>query len=150
MTDIKSALQRSENMSAIKRADTKPELFIRKLLFSAGYRYRVQRKDIPGHPDIWMKKYNVAIFVNGCFWHRHQGCRLAYMPKSHMDFWSTKFHKNIQRDKLVREQLKQRNIRCLTIWECSIRKAQKKSGDPLQLINAIEDFIKSDKPSGEI
>lgn len=150
MTDIKSAAERSKNMSAITRADTKPELFIRKLLFSAGYRYRIQKKEIPGHPDIWMKRYNLVIFVNGCFWHRHQGCRLAYTPKSHTDFWNTKFHKNIQRDKLVREQLKQRNIRCLTIWECSIRKAQKKSGDPQQLINAIENFIKSDKQSGEI
>lgn len=150
MTDIKSAEKRSENMSAIKRADTKPELFIRKLLFSAGYRYRVQRKDIPGHPDIWMKKYNVAIFVNGCFWHRHRGCRLAYQPGSHVDFWNTKFQKNIERDKVVREQLEQCDIRYLIIWECSIRQAQKKSGNPELLLRKIEKFLTSEEKSGEI
>ena len=74
MADIKSPAERSKNMSAIKRANTKPELFIRHLLFDAGYRYRLQANKIPGHPDLWMRKYNTAIFVHGCFWHRHKGC----------------------------------------------------------------------------
>lgn len=93
MTDIKSEEERSKNMSAIKSADTKPELFIRKLLFSSGYRYRIQVSNIPGRPDLWLRKYNTAIFVHGCFWHRHKGCRFAYFPKSRVDFWNDKFEK---------------------------------------------------------
>lgn len=101
MTDIKSEEERSKNMSAIKNADTKPELFIRKLLFSSGYRYRIQVSNIPWRPDLWLRKYNTAIFVHGCFWHRHKGCRFAYLPKSRVDFWNEKFDKNIHRDQQV-------------------------------------------------
>lgn len=126
MADIKSPAERSKNMSAIKRANTKPELFIRHLLFDAGYRYRLQASKIPGHPDLWMRKYNAAIFVHGCFWHRHKGCSLAYMPKSRLDFWNSKFENNIQRDKNVLAQLEERKIRCLVVWECTIKQAQKK------------------------
>lgn len=125
MADIKSSEARSKNMSAIKRANTKPELFIRKLLFRAGYRYRLQTTKVTGHPDLWLKKYNTAIFVHGCFWHRHPECPFSYMPKSKEDFWTNKFKKNIQRDQKVHEQLMDQNIKCLVIWECTIRKCQK-------------------------
>ena len=150
MADIKSPAERSKNMSAIKRANTKPELFIRHLLFDAGYRYRFQANKIPGHPDLWMRKYNTAIFVHGCFWHRHKGCTLAYMPKSRLDFWNSKFEKNIQRDKSVLAQLEERKIRCLVVWECTIKQAQKKNGDPYLILKAIEDFLISDKQYEEI
>ena len=150
MADIKSPAERSKNMSAIKRANTKPELFIRHLLFDAGYRYRLQANKIPGHPDLWMKKYNTAIFVHGCFWHRHKGCTLAYMPKSRLDFWNSKFEKNIQRDKNVLAQLEERKIRCLVVWECTIKQAQKKNGDPYLILKAIEDFLLSEKQYQEI
>lgn len=150
MADIKSPAERSKNMSAIKRANTKPELFIRHLLFDAGYRYRLQANKIPGHPDLWMRKYNTAIFVHGCFWHRHKGCTLAYMPKSRLDFWNSKFEKNIQRDKSVLAQLEERKIRCLVVWECTIKQAQKKNGDPYLILKAIEDFLISDKQYEEI
>ena len=150
MADIKSPAERSKNMSAIKRANTKPELFIRHLLFDAGYRYRLQANKIPGHPDLWMRKYNTAIFVHGCFWHRHKGCKLAYMPKSRLDFWNSKFEKNIQRDKSVLAQLEERKIRCLVVWECTIKQAQKKNGDPYLILKAIEDFLISDKQYEEI
>ena len=80
--DIKSPEERSKNMSAIRSRDTKPEVYFRKLLFAQGYRYRLNAKTVPGHPDIYLKKYNTAIFVHGCFWHRHPGCKYTYMPKS--------------------------------------------------------------------
>ena len=150
MADIKSPEERSKNMSAIKRTDTKPEKYIRKLLFSAGYRYRLQTNAVPGHPDLWMKKYSVAIFVHGCFWHRHSGCSYAYMPKSRIEFWSDKFTKNVQRDSLVREQLNVKHIRCLVIWECTIKNAQKKKGDPDNLMKEIESFLLSDRCYQEI
>lgn len=150
MADIKSPAERSKNMSAIKRANTKPELFIRHLLFDAGYRYRLQANKIPGHPDLWMRKYNTAIFVHGCFWHRHKGCTLAYMPKSRLDFWNSKFEKNMQRDKSVLAQLEERKIRCLVVWECTIKQAQKKNGDPYLILKAIEDFLISAKQYEEI
>lgn len=82
MTDIKSPEERSRNMAAIRSKDTKPEVYLRKLLFAQGYRYRKNYKKIPGHPDIYLPKYRTAIFVHGCFWHRHQGCKYAYMPKA--------------------------------------------------------------------
>lgn len=150
MADIKSPAERSKNMSAIKRANTKPELFVRHLLFDAGYRYRLQASKIPGHPDLWMRKYNTAIFVHGCFWHRHKGCALAYMPKSRLEFWNSKFEKNIQRDKNVLAQLEEQKIRCLVVWECTIKQAQKKNGDPYLILKAIEDFLLSEKQYQEI
>lgn len=150
MSDIKSPEDRSRNMSAIKRADTKPELYVRKLLFKAGYRYRLQTNTIPGHPDLWLRKYNTAIFVHGCFWHRHKGCSLAYTPKSRVDFWNKKFVKNVQRDRTVLEQLRARDVRCLIIWECTLKQAQKKDGNPALLLNKIEDFLLSERQYQEI
>ena len=150
MADIKSPEERSKNMSAIKRADTKPEKYVRKLLFSAGFRYRLQTNVVPGHPDLWLRKYNTAVFIHGCFWHRHEGCSYAYMPKSKTDFWAGKFEKNKLRDQTVRELLKERQIKCLVIWECTIRKTQKKNGDPEQLLAAIGDFFITDQQYREI
>lgn len=84
MADIKSPKERSRNMSRIKGKDTMPEVYIRKKLYERGFRYRKNTNIVPGHPDIWMRKYNAAIFVHGCYWHRHRGCRYAYMPKNVM------------------------------------------------------------------
>ena len=145
MADNKSPEERSRNMSAIKRADTKPELYVRRLLFKAGYRYRIQTNKMPGHPDLWLRKFNTAIFVHGCFWHRHKGCPLTYTPKSRVDFWNKKFENNVQRDLVVLEQLRAQNVRCLIIWECRIKQAQKKNGDPSLLLKEIEDFLFSDR-----
>ena len=91
MADIVSPEKRSQNMSAIRSKNTKPEVYLRKLLFAQGYRYRIADKSVPGHPDIFLRKYNTAIFVNGCFWHRHPGCKYAYTPKSRVEFWQKKF-----------------------------------------------------------
>ena len=150
MADIKSPEDRSKNMSAIKRADTMPEIYIRKLLFRSGYRYRLQVNTVPGHPDIWMRKYNTAIFVHGCFWHRHKGCKQAYTPKSRTEFWNNKFETNIRRDQAVLEQLKSSGIRCLIIWECTIKQAQRKNGDPEKLMAEIEQFLLSDRQYSEL
>ena len=116
--DIKSLEERSKNMAAIHSKNTKPEIYLRKLLFARGYRYGVNSKSVPGHPDIYMKKYNTAIFVHGCFWHRHEGCKYAYMPKSKVEFWQKKFDTNVKRDKTVRKELlelkiKQNSMKCM-------------------------------------
>ena len=144
MTDIKTPEDRSRNMAAIKRADTKPELYIRKMLFAKGYRFRLQNNALPGHPDLWMKKYNVAIFINGCFWHRHDGCKYAYIPKSRVEFWNEKFRRNKERDQIVKQQLAERGIRCLVIWECTIKEVLRKTGNPEQLFKDIMLFLDSE------
>lgn len=143
MTDIKSKEARSKNMSAIRSRDTKPEMFIRKRLFAKGYRYRIASKLIPGHPDLYLAKYNAAVFIHGCFWHRHADCKYAYMPKSKVDFWNTKFANNRKRDKIVKEELADRGIKMIVVWECVIKQAQKKGNDPELLIATIEKYIKS-------
>ena len=119
--DIKSKEARSKNMSAIRSKDTKPEIYLRKLLFAEGYRYRISEKTIPGHPDMFLRRYNTAIFVHGCFWHRHQGCKYAYMPKSRVEFWQKKFDNNIRRDAVVKAGLQGNKIKCLVVWECTIK-----------------------------
>lgn len=141
--DIKDKSARSKNMAAIRSRDTKPEVYFRKLLFSRGYRYRKNVAKVIGHPDIFLKKYNTAIFVNGCFWHRHRDCKYAYQPKSREDFWAEKFRKNIERDLTVREQLYARRIKCLIVWECTIRKMQKSKECEEEVIQATEKFLQS-------
>ena len=123
--DIKSPEERSKNMAAIHSKNTKPEIYLRKLLFAKGYRYGVNSKSVPGHPDIYMKKYNTAIFVHGCFWHRHEGCKYAYMPKSKIEFWQKKFSANVNRDKIVRKELQELKIKQLIIWEFTIKEIKK-------------------------
>lgn len=125
MADIKTKDARSKNMSAIKSKETKPEIYLRKLLFSRGYRYRKNVSYIFGHPDIYLGKYKTAIFVHGCFWHRHQKCKFAYSPKSNVEFWEKKFERNIIRDKVVSQTLFDTNIKCLIVWECTIKKMKK-------------------------
>ena len=125
MADIVSPNQRSKNMAAIRSKDTKPEIYLRKLLFAEGYRYRIAEKSVPGHPDIFLRKYNTAIFVHGCFWHRHQGCKYAYTPKSRIEFWQKKFDDNIRRDAVVEVALQENGVKCLVVWECTIKQMMK-------------------------
>ncbi|MCC8159694.1 MAG: very short patch repair endonuclease [Phascolarctobacterium sp.] len=141
--DIVTVEQRSRNMSAIKSVNTRPELYIRKMLFSKGYRYSINSKKVPGHPDLYLRKYNTVIFVHGCFWHRHEGCRYAYMPKSRVEFWQKKFNDNIKRDCIVREELKSKNIKCLIIWECSIKQMKKNTEFRDEVFCIITEFLKS-------
>jgi len=142
--DIKSKEARSLNMSKIRNKDTKPEVYLRKLLFSKGDRYRIAEKSVPGHPDIFLRKYNTAIFVHGCFWHRHEGCKYAYVPKSRVEFWQKKFDDNVRRDAVVRQELQKRGIKCLIIWECTIRKMMKDSTDQFKTIDIVKQFFNED------
>ena len=125
MADTISSERRSKNMSAIRSKDTKPEIYLRKLLYHQGFRYRKNYSGVLGHPDIYFPKYKVAVFVHGCYWHRHSGCKYAYMPKSRVEFWKKKFDDNIRRDQVVQETLENQGIRYLVVWECTIQKMQK-------------------------
>ena len=116
--------QRSRNMSAIKSKNTKPEIKVRKVLHSMGYRFRLHRKDLPGSPDIVLPKYKTVIFVHGCFWHRHENCKYASTPKTRKEFWENKFNKNIKRDKNNFKELKNLNWKVLVIWECELNYLQ--------------------------
>lgn len=118
MTDQISPEHRSWNMSRIKGRDTKPEMIVRSLLHRMGYRFRLHRKDLPGKPDIVLPKHKTVIFVHGCFWHRHQGCRFAYTPKSRVDFWNKKFDDNVKRDRRNQKELSSLGWKVITVWEC--------------------------------
>ncbi len=143
MADIKSPEARSRNMAAIRNKNTMPEVYLRKLLFSQGYRYRKNVSYIVGHPDIYMAKYRTAIFVNGCFWHRHKDCRYAYIPKTRIEFWQKKFANNIKRDSSVRDLLLIERIKCLIVWECSIKKMLKDEAYKCECIIRIGGFLNS-------
>lgn len=140
MADSLTPERRSWNMSRIKSKNTKPEVYLRKLLFAKGYRYRIAPKYVPGHPDIYLKKYNTAIFVHGCFWHRHAGCKYSYTPKSRVEFWGEKFSSNTQRDKLVTESLLQEGIKQLVLWECSVKQMMK-NAEESDILSHIEKFM---------
>ena len=113
--------QRSRNMSAIKSKNTKPEIAVRKLLHSMGYRFRLHRKDLPGSPDIVLPKYKTVIFVHGCFWHRHENCKYASTPKTRKEFWESKFKANVKRDLEIQEKIKNLGWQSVIIWECEIK-----------------------------
>ena len=112
--------QRSRNMSAIKSKNTKPEIKVRKILHSMGYRFRLHSKDLPGSPDIVLPKYKTVIFVHGCFWHRHENCKYASTPKTRKEFWEVKFRENIKRDKMHQENLSSKGWKIMIVWECEI------------------------------
>lgn len=150
MADIVSPERRSQNMSAIRSKNTKPEVYLRKLLFAQGYRYRIADKSVPGHPDIFLRKYNTAIFVNGCFWHRHPGCKYAYTPKSRVEFWQKKFDDNVRRDSAVKAELLEHGIKLLTVWECAIRRMQRDKIEEERALTKIILFIKSNEKNAEI
>lgn len=143
MADVLNPEQRHRNMSAIRSQDTKPELFIRKKLFSLGYRYRKNYPRVPGRPDIWLARYRTAVFVHGCYWHRHEGCRYAYIPKTRVDFWKKKFEDNVRRDRTVREELAAAGIRCLVVWECSVRQMMKSPDREKEALDLICGFLAS-------
>ena len=113
--------QRSRNMSAIKSKNTKPEIKVRKILHSMGYRFRLHSKDLPGSPDIVLPKYKTVIFVHGCFWHRHKNCKYASTPKTRQEFWNKKFKTNIERDLEIQDKIKNLDWRSVVIWECETK-----------------------------
>lgn len=109
-------------MSRIRSGNTKPEKQVRSLLHWAGYRFRIHVRKLPGAPDIVLPKYKAAIFVHGCFWHRHDGCRYAYNPKSRTEFWREKFKATVERDRKKSEELRAAGWRVIVVWECELKK----------------------------
>ncbi|MEC9492170.1 very short patch repair endonuclease [Flexistipes sp.] len=114
--------KRSENMKKIKSKNTEPELLARKALWKMGYRYRLHYKELPGNPDIVLTKQKTAIFVHGCFWHRHEGCINASRPKSNSEYWENKIKSNLDRDKRNQSLLREMGWRVLVVWECQLKK----------------------------
>jgi DNA mismatch endonuclease (patch repair protein) len=108
-------------MSRIRSRDTKPEIAVRSLLHRMGYRFRLHSQHLPGRPDIVLPRYRTVIFVHGCYWHRHKGCRYAYTPKSRVDFWTGKFSENVERDQRREHELRALGWNVLIVWECETR-----------------------------
>ena len=122
MADNHTKEVRSKNMSHIRSTNTKPEELVRKYLFSKGLRYRKNDKRYPGRPDIVLPKYKTFVFVNGCFWHQHPGCRYAVLPATNQDYWLPKLQRNMERDNANYEKLQQDGWRVITVWECRLKK----------------------------
>ncbi|MEH3091303.1 MAG: very short patch repair endonuclease [Agrobacterium cavarae] len=112
---------RSRIMRAVAQKHTKPEMAVRRILHALGYRFRIQRRDLPGSPDIVLPKYKTAIFVHGCFWHRHPGCKKATTPKTRVSFWTEKFERNVLRDRQKEAELREMGWQVLVVWECEVK-----------------------------
>lgn len=124
MTDVHDKTTRSFNMSRIKGKNTKPEILLRKFLFSKGFRFRLHDKNLPGKPDIVLPKYKTVIFVNGCFWHGHEGCRYFVVPKTRTDWWLEKIQGNKQKDNENLLRLTQLGWKIVTIFECELKRVK--------------------------
>jgi len=120
--DVLTAEQRHRNMSAIRSRNTKPEILVRRYLWDRGFRYRLNSAKLPGHPDIVLRKYRTCIFINGCFWHGHENCRLFRLPLTNREFWQEKITRNRERDKDVLHRLAETGWHCIVVWECELRR----------------------------
>ena len=155
--DHLSPQQRHKNMAAIRGKNTKPEMIVRRGLWSRGFRYRLNHRGLPGHPDLVLRKYRTCIFVNGCFWHGHkltestvqgsgfmvQGSECCKIPKTNREFWVAKIVRNKERDKEVQRQLAQMGWHCITVWECELRpsKRQSRGSFLLKILKAVTNFL---------
>jgi len=137
--DIWNKEKRSEAMSKIRSKNTKPEMALRKALFARGFRYRVNDAKLPGKPDIVLPKYKTLIFLHGCFWHRHEGCKYAYTPKTNTEFWVDKTTSNKERDRINLQKLTALGWNVITVWECEIRHEYKHDIAPLidRIVNQL-------------
>lgn len=127
MADVMTPEQRHRCMAAVKGKDTRPEIIVRRYLFSKGLRYRVNNRKLPGSPDIVLKKYKTAVFVDGCFWHGHEGCVFFKMPKSNQDYWERKISHNRARDISNTFVLQKMGWRVIRVWECDVVSSSKRS-----------------------
>ena len=125
MADVFTKKERSRIMSRIRSKNTRPELWVRSGLHRRGLRFRLHQKDVPGNPDIVLKKHRAAVFIHGCFWHQHRGCKRAVMPKSNQDYWRPKLKRNIERFEKVRAVLKKTGWRVFVLWECEAGRPDK-------------------------
>ncbi|WP_280800264.1 MULTISPECIES: very short patch repair endonuclease [unclassified Mesorhizobium] len=130
-------------MSAVRGRDTKPEMVVRRLLHSMNYRYRLHRKELPGRPDIVFVGRRKAIFVHGCFWHRHLGCSKTTMPKTRAGFWAEKFERNVERDRNAEDRLKDAGWSTFTVWECETRSSD-------TLASQLHAFLEASSPAGAV
>jgi DNA mismatch endonuclease, patch repair protein len=135
--------KRSAQMAAIRSVNTRPELAVRKALHARGFRFRLHRRDLPGKPDIVLPKYKAAIFVHGCFWHQHPGCKLASWPKSRPEYWAPKLTRNVERDAVAAVALEARGWRVLVIWECDTRSPERLT----KQLGRIEGELRGASPS---
>lgn len=136
MADVHEPEIRSYNMSRIKGKDTKPEMLVRKFLFSNGFRYRLHDKKLPGKPDLVLPKHKTVIQVHGCFWHGHKGCKYFVIPKTRTKWWKEKIEGNIERDRIAEKELKSEGWKVIVIWECEL-KPDKREETLNQLLNQI-------------
>lgn len=139
MTDTFTPEQRSRCMAAIRSKNTRPETLVRKGLFSRGLRYRLHDPRLPGKPDLTFKKYKAVVFINGCFWHGHEGCPNYRFPKSNTDYWRNKIARNRQRDAQVDGLLKKQGWRIFRVWECQLKNRENREA----LLNSLAEEIKS-------
>ncbi len=142
--DVHDEKTRSYNMSRIRGINTKPEELVRKYLFSCGFRYRKNDKRYPGSPDIVLPKYSTVVFINGCFWHKHEGCRYFVWPKSNPAFWREKIEKNAERDRKNYDRLHKMGWKVIVIWECSL-KPKHRDETLKQLVKELEKHYECNK-----
>lgn len=146
MADIIDNETRSRMMSGIRGKDTKPEMVLRRALHVRGFRYRLHGKGVPGRPDMILAKHRAVIFVHGCYWHRHEGCRYATTPATRPEFWAEKFTANVRRDRTACDTLVTDGWRVATIWECALRKPRSVE----RTLAAIEEWLLSENRQLEI
>ncbi len=163
MADTMTPEQRSRCMAAVKGKDTKPEMIVRKYLFSRGLRFRVQVRKLPGNPDIVLPKFKTVIFVDGCFWHGHEGCKYFRLPKSNIEFWKEKIERNVARDAHNETELKALGWNVIRVWECEIKTVSRREEylmslyvrivNPIQPYSLDSDMSESDlaaEPESEL
>lgn len=138
MADTLSKERRSWNMSRITGSNTRPEITLRSMLHRAGFRFRLHDRRLPGKPDIVLRKYRTVVFVHGCFWHRHVGCRNATTPSTRTEFWMEKFTATVERDERKASELRSHGWKVITVWECDIAK------QPEQVVSDIRDQLEED------
>jgi DNA mismatch endonuclease (patch repair protein) len=136
MTDIVSPEKRSAMMSSVGSKDTKPEMIVRRILHGMGYRFRVHSSTLPGTPDVVLPRHRKVVFVHGCFWHGHPGCKNAARPASNTEFWDSKLDRNISRDAAVKRELEEQGWDVFVVWECEAR-------DKDALAASLRDFMEA-------
>lgn len=141
MSDIKSQESRSYNMSQIRGTNTKPELIVRKYLFNKGFRYRLRNNNLPGKPDLVLPKYKTVIFVNGCFWHGHDGCKYFSVPETRREFWLNKINRTKENDKANFEALSGLGYCVVTVWECELRTSELRNHNLMRLAKEISENL---------
>jgi DNA mismatch endonuclease (patch repair protein) len=149
MADVVDKQTRSRMMAGIGGKNTEPELVLRRALHARGFRYRLHVKQLPGRPDLLLPKYRAVVFVHGCFWHRHTGCRYATTPATRTEFWQAKFSANIARDDVVRIKLRHAGWRVAIVWECALKKPHRVKAVVSQLVSWLDsasDEIEIDGP----